>query len=387
MNNGYVSLFTGAGGLDIGLERSGLETVSICEIEKVFCNTLEKNRGWVHSDKHSYLKAAKIINADIRELRPRDLHADGKINLVVGGPPCQAFSSAGKQLSVLDPRGALVTEFCRIVDSLKPRMFLFENVRGLVTARDKSGEPGGVIVELISILEGLGYSCRAGLLNSADYGSYQRRVRCFILGSRNGVAPHFPEPKFEKEGGLFGGRWRSLGNFLERYSDSNKANFSYPTGVLARQLKDIPDGSGLKSPGKTENTRPGGHWGYRQGTFIADKNLPARTVTGSASQDWVRHKGVLRRLTFNEIKRLQGFPDDWIVEGTKAQQYKQIGNAVPSIFGEMLGHIILRHLADFPKTKPVRLGVPDSFKGHIEYTKRDHARNKESRAIHRHFEK
>lgn len=386
MKRRYVSLFSGAGGLDIGLERAGLDAVSLCEIEKVFCSTLEKNKGWQHCDHRSYLATARIINADIREIAPKDLSLGGKVDLVVGGPPCQAFSSSGKQLSVLDPRGALVTEFCRIVDALKPRMFLFENVRGLVTARDKSGEPGGVIIQLIGILEELGYSCRAGLLNSADYGAYQRRVRCFILGSKNGIAPDFPAPTFEKEAGLFGNGWRSLGEFLKLHADSNPSNFTFPSDSLARQLTDIPDGSGLKSPGKAENTRPGGHWGYRQGTFIADKTLPARTVTGSASQDWVRWDGVLRRLTFAEIKRLQGFPDDWVVEGAKAQQYKQIGNAVPSIFGEMLGQIIVEHLGNFPTGKPVRLGIPSSFRGHIEYTKRDHARNKDSRSVHRHFE-
>ena len=382
----YVSLFSGAGGLDIGLERAGLEAVSLCEIEKVFCTTLEKNKGWLHCDQRSYLTAARIINADIRGVASKDLSLGSEVDLVVGGPPCQAFSSSGKQLSVLDPRGALVTEFCRIVDELRPRMFLFENVRGLVTARDKSGEPGGVIIQLISILEELGYSCRAGLLNSADYGSYQRRVRCFILGSKNGVAPDFPSPAFEREAGLFGKGWRSVGEFLELYADSNSSNFTFPSDSLARQLKNIPDGSGLKSPGKAENTRPGGHWGYRQGTFIADKTLPARTVTGSASQDWVRWDGVLRRLTFAEIKQLQGFPGDWVVEGGKAQQYKQIGNAVPSIFGELLGQVIIGHLARFPTGKPVKLGVPSSFKGHIEYTKRDHARNKDSRSVHRNFE-
>jgi len=382
----YVSLFSGAGGLDIGLERAGLEPISLCEIEKVFCKTLESNRGWKHNDNRCYLRGSRILNADIRDLGHKDVFAGGELDLVVGGPPCQAFSSSGKQLSVLDPRGALVMEFYRIVDELKPRMFLFENVRGLVTARNKAGEPGGVITELIHILEELGYSCRAGLLNSADYGSYQRRVRCFIVGSRKGEAPKFPEPEFQKSVGLFGNRWRTLEEFLSEYGDKNEANFTYPSNLLAKQLKNIATGSGLKSPGKAEATRPGGHWGYRQGTFIADPSLPARTVTGSASQDWIRWAGILRRLTFCEVKQLQGFPEDWVVEGTKAQQYKQIGNAVPAVFGESIGQVIVSHLKKFPTGNPVRLGLPHSFKGYIEYTKKDHARNKQARTVHRAFE-
>lgn len=381
----YVSLFSGAGGLDIGLERAGLEAVSMCEIEKEFCNTLKRNQGWMHSDGRTYLAYAKILNADIRDMGHKDLYSGSDLDLLVGGPPCQAFSSSGKQLSVLDPRGALVSEFYRIVDALKPKMFLFENVRGLVTARDKAGEPGGVVTELIHILEEIGYSCRAGLLNSADYGSHQRRVRCFIVGSRKGEAPHFPEPEFQKGGDLFGNSWRTLREFLTTHADADEANFTYPSKALSAQLQSIPDGCGIKSPGKAEATRPGGHWGYRQGTFISDLSLPARTVTGSASQDWVRWNNVLRRLTFNEVKLLQGFPDDWTVEGTKAQQYKQIGNAVPAVFGEALGNIIVSHLNNFPSTMPVLIGVPASFKGYMEYTKRDHARNQDARTVHRQF--
>jgi DNA (cytosine-5)-methyltransferase 1 len=383
----YISLFSGAGGLDIGLERAGLLPVSLCEIEEEFCRTLESNQGWRHRDGRVYLKNAKILNADVREVDHKDLNSAGGIDLVVGGPPCQAFSSSGKQLSVLDPRGALVSEFCRIVDAAKPRMFLFENVRGLVTARDRYGEPGGVIARLIHTLEEVGYSCRAGLLNSADYGAYQRRVRCFIVGSRNGEAPDFPAPEFQKGGGLFGGGWKSLREFLSIHADEDEAKFTYPSRSLLVQLNDIPEGCGIRSPGRTEATRPGGHWGYRQGTFIADLELPARTVTGSASQDWVRWNGVLRRLTFNEAKLLQGFPEDWVIHGTKAQQYKQIGNAVPTVLGEALGRVIVSHLRDYPSTKPVRIGVPDSFKVYMEYTKKDHARNRDARTVHRQFER
>lgn len=383
----YVSLFSGAGGLDIGLERAGLEAVSLCEIDKVFCRTLESNKGWKHSDQYSYLTKARILNADVREVSRQDVFDGEELDLVVGGPPCQAFSSSGKQLSVLDPRGALVMEFYRLIDLLRPRMFLFENVRGLVTARCGNGEPGGVITELHRILEDIGYSCRATLLNSADYGSYQRRVRCFILGSRKGLAPHFPSPTHEREHGLFGKGWQTLRDFLSLHADKDPSNFTYPSPLLAAQLKDIPDGGGIKSQGKAEATRPGGHWGYRQGTFVADLSLPARTVTGSESQDWVRWDGVLRRLTFKEIKLLQGFPEDWIVEGAKAQAYKQIGNAVPTVFGELIGKTIVAHLRNFPAGHPEKIGIPESFKNYIEYTKKDHARNAASRSVHRHFEK
>ena len=264
MTTQYVSLFSGAGGLDIGLERAGIEAVSLCEIEPVFCRTLSANQGWAHSDGRKYLSNATILNADIRDVRAEDLSNGKRIDLVVGGPPCQAFSSSGKQLSVLDPRGALVSEFCRIVGELKPRVFLFENVRGLVTARDKNGEPGGVITELMHVLEELGYSCRAALLNSADYGASQRRVRCFIIGSSRGKAPQFPEATCQKDGGLFSVQWRSLREFLLQHADEDSSQFTFPTRQLAEKLAEIECGSGLKSQGKAEATRPRGHWGDRK---------------------------------------------------------------------------------------------------------------------------
>lgn len=382
----YISLFTGAGGLDIGLERAGLHAVSLCEIEEVFCRTLAANRQAAHSDGREYFREAKILNADICEVSGRELSGKEPVDLVVGGPPCQAFSSSGKQLSVLDPRGRLVNEFARVVDELKPKMFLFENVRGLVTARDARGEPGGVIEGLVERFEDLGYSCRAALLNAADYGAFQRRVRCFILASRRGLAPIFPEPTHRKEPDFLYQPWRTLGEFLTVHADTDPRNHTFPGEELTRELSHLPDGCGIKSPGKAEKTRPGGHWGYRQGTFIADKSLPARTVTGSASQDWVRLDGILRRLTLQEVKLLQGFPADWTICGSKAQQYKQIGNAVPAVFGEILGRTISEFLRRFPTAPRKPIPLPESFRESISYTKRDHSRNAESRGIHKHFE-
>lgn len=381
----YISLFSGAGGLDIGLEGAGLKAISLCEIEDVFCQTLRANQDQTRSDGRVYFKDAKVHKADIRVLTGAKLSREQQIDLVVGGPPCQPFSSSGKQLSVIDPRGSLIHEFLRIINEIKPRMFLFENVRGLVTARDSFGEPGGVIRNLLEEFWQAGYSCRTTLLNSADYGSFQRRVRCFIIGTKKRIAPLFPQPSHQRQAGLFYSSWRSLGEFLEKYADKNQEGYTFPTEALVSQLQKLPNGTGLKSKGRVEKTRPGGHWGYRQGTFIADLSLPARTVTGSASQDWVRWDGLLRRLTIEEVKLLQGFPPEWKFCGTKAQKFKQIGNAVPTIFGNLLGETITSFLEDFPTSSPEFVEMPNSFKSYISYTKKDHARNAESRVVHRKF--
>jgi len=197
----------------------------------------------------------------------------------------------------------------------------------------------------------------------------------------------FPEPTHQKSPDFLFPKWRALGEFLNEFADKDASNFTFPTDELDKQLSRLPDGSGIKSSGKAEPTRPGGHWGYRQGTFIADQDLPARTVTGSASQDWIRHEGILRRLTLQEVMLLQGFPADWHILGTKAQKYKQVGNAVPAVFGELLGATIREHLAEYPTEPPERLDLPKSFRGYIDYTKRDHARNASARSVHRQFDK
>jgi DNA (cytosine-5)-methyltransferase 1 len=390
-----ISLFTGAGGLDIGLERTGIDVISANEIEPNYVRTLEvnqRNKIPIPGRKRNYLQGAEIISADVREVPEGRLCPGGTgVDLIVGGPPCQPFSSAGKMGSVSDERGLLFHEFVRIVRYWKPTAFLFENVRGLITARGLDGEPGSVIRQILRDFEDIGYSCRAALLNAADYGSFQRRVRCFILGVRYGRAPEFPSPTHSRQGKeataqlLFNNPgiepWRTLGEFLEIHADEDRDNWVRPTPILEKELRTLPAGSGLKSSGVVEQSRPGGHWGYRQGTFIADLSLPARTVTGSTSQDWIRLKdGTLRRLTIKEIAALQGFPTRWVFAGTKADQFKQVGNAVPVVFGEIMGRTIQNYLANCPRgVKAIRLPLPNSFLDYMEYTKKEEARNGASR--------
>jgi DNA (cytosine-5)-methyltransferase 1 len=387
-----ISLFTGAGGLDMGLERAGFEVVSTLEIDNICCETLSLNQAkklLIDTGPRFHLQNTHIINHDITTIHPQELAPiETKVNCLFGGPPCQTFSSAGKMQSVFDERGTLFQDFVRMVAYWKPTTFLFENVRGLVTARGFDSQPGGVIKNILRAFENLGYSCRAGLLNAADYGAYQRRVRCFIMGVRHGMAPVFPEvthverpinhnknnmlfPELERK------PWQSLGAFLESYADNDETNWVYPTPALFEQLKSMPEGSGLKSQGVIEKTRPGGHWGYRQGTFIADPKKPARTITGSTAQDWIRvNDGSLRRLTFFEVKRLQGFPEEWHFCGSKAQQFKQVGNAVPLIFGEVIGQTLIQYLETYnPKLKPQKIPLPERFEQYITYTEKEAARN------------
>jgi DNA (cytosine-5)-methyltransferase 1 len=207
-----------------------------------------------------------------------------------------------------------------------------------------------------------------------------------MLASRDTAVPLFPEPTHAErvEGGLFvpRRRWVSLQEFLNEQPEPNPDDVVRPTERLAAQLAKLKAGTGLRSAGAREATRPGGHWGYRQGTFIADPSLPARTVTASSSQDWVLlTDGTLRRLTWRECAALQGFPREWQFAGGRASQFRQIGNAVPVVFGRVLGEV-LRKAVRLPAnvTKPTSAPLPAEFTLAINYTKKENRRNGASRA-------
>ncbi len=388
-----VSIFSGAGGLDIGCEKAGFHIQSALEIHPSYYQTLIVNKGkriQIGNSDRYYFEDATVLNEDIRHINASDLSSELDLDCLIGGPPCQSFSSAGKMESVFDSRGQLIYEYLRILSELHPKTFLFENVRGLITARGKRNEPGEILVELLRLFEEAGYNCRVSLLNSADYGSYQRRVRCFIIGSRIAAAPFFPNTTHSKDGtniSLFESgknNWNSLGDFLSKYGSQDPTEWILPTEALREQLIHIENGKGLRSKGRPEATRPNGHWGYRQGTFIADLSLPARTVTGSSSQDWVRMAdGTLRRLTLREVAKLQGFPDEWVFCGSKSEQFQQVGNAVPTVFGEVLGRMLVEYLSGDYKTYPNKneMELPQSIVDSIKYTKRDNEKNGAYRAI------
>lgn len=383
-----ISLFTGAGGLDIGFEQAGFETISAVEISVPFCDTIklnQSNRIPIPDTNRYYFQNSLILNKDIATVSADILNPDGfEIDCLIGGPPCQSFSSAGKQDSIFDHRGTLIYEYLRLLRELKPKVFLFENVRGLVTARGKNSEPGEVLMSLLKMMNAEGYHCRVSLLNSADYGSYQRRVRCFIIGSRIGVAPEFPIPthgETPQPSSLFHNEvkpWNTLGDYLKENADNDTKNWTRPTENLLNELASLPEGKGLKSIGRPEATRPSGHWGYRQGTFIADTTKPARTITGSASQDWIRLKdGVLRRITMNEAAGLQGFPKNWQFCGSKTNKFQQIGNAVPIIFGKILGETLYNYLTKetFDTEFDINCIISPKIVESIRYTKYDHQKN------------
>ncbi|MFG2479220.1 DNA cytosine methyltransferase [Streptomyces fagopyri] len=392
-----VSLFSGAGGLDIGLERAGFHTVSANDFDANCMKTLEEvqrrqipvrgQTGAVH------LEGTRLLHGSAESLKASDLRPEGansrwRPDVLAGGPPCQPFSSAGRQKGIEDPRGKLFLEFVALADQLKPRLILFENVRGLVTAKTPDGEPGGVLRLIRQSFEEIGYATRFKLLNAADFGAPQRRIRLFMFAARDRDLPQFPEPTHSKDAGdtLVGSLkpWVTLGEFLSGQPEPAPEDVVVPTGSLIEEMADLVPGTGVKSMGIVEANRPSGHWGYRQDRFLADLSLPARTIRAATTPDWVKSKdGALRRLTWRECAALQGFPREWELQGTVASKFRQIGNAVQADMAEKLGAMLMDSISGGRRVVPRSAPWPPEFNKWMAYTAMEHQTNGEHRAAAR----
>jgi len=279
----FISLFAGAGGLDLGLERAGWSCLYGVDSDPEAVETLKLNQS------RDFGQGALFECADVRDLTGSDILAKigrdrGDIPLMAGGPPCQSWSSGGKQRGFDDPRGKLFSDFVRLSDECGCRIIVFENVRGMLTARGPKGEPGEALRIIRETLYERGYRSEVRLLNAADYGVPQRRVRLIIVAYRGVAKPEFPEGTHVKADycELFGNPWRRLADVLSATEPIHKSDLIRPSGEMAIRLRGLQPGQGAKSAGKRETTRPGGHWGYLQGGFVADPNMPARTVTASS---------------------------------------------------------------------------------------------------------
>lgn len=373
-------MFSGAGGLDLGFEQAGWTRFFASDLDADAVATLRANtsaqcRGSVGQDDIRALTASQV--------KARTGLAGGDLHAIVGGPPCQSWSSAGHQMGLADERGQLFRHFIKLANALDPRFIVMENVRGLLTARGFDGEPGSALLLLREDSKKQGWQTTVRLLNAADFGVAQRRVRLFVIAHRAGDCPIFPEPTHSKDPVKGLRKWVSLKQRLAGLKITDE-DIIRPSPKLAEQLALIEPGSGVKSPGKAEATRPGGHWGYKQGAFIADPDLPARTVTASTAQDWIIDPEYgLRRLCPRECAAIQSFPATWKWEGKRASVYRQIGNAVPPKLAKALATSLKAHVeqeAPAERTSVRELSPLDaSLIAAIAYTKRDEARNGESR--------
>lgn len=382
----FISLFSGAGGLDLGLEMAGMDCVFATDHDSDAVQTLQSNQGYALGQRRKAFADAVIAQADVRRLRGLEIlnrtgQGRGSIPVLAGGPPCQSWSSGGKQLGYADPRGKLVEDYLRIASEIDARWLIFENVRGLLTARGLDGRPGSALEQMRSMLFSRGWQTHVELLNAADFGVPQRRVRLIVVGYRSGDVPLLPIPTYGTSGGQR--PWKTLRACLTELAPVGADEIIRPSGKMASDLEGLPPGTGAKSAGKAEATRPGGHWGYKQGAFIADLDLPARTVTASSQQDWIIDERLgLRRLSPRECAAIQTFPVAWKFVGNRVSQYRQIGNAVPPILAEAIGTAMMAHARREPALTSRWLGpapLSPTLQSAINYTTREERRNGPSR--------
>ena len=329
-----LELFAGAGGLAIGLEKAGLKCVALNEIDKWACETLRNNRpNW------------NVLEGDIKNYDFRDYN--GKVDVVTGGFPCQAFSYAGKKLGLKDARGTLFYEFARVVQEVQPAICIGENVRGLL-----SHEKGKTLEGMISILDEVGYKVApVQVLKAINYRVPQKRERLILVGVRKDIDINFKYPMPHnkiynledalKRGELFDSDVsKSIG---AKYPDYKKQVLDMvPQKGYWRDLpldmqKDYMGGSFYLGGGKTGMARRIG-W-----------DEPSLTLTCSPAQKQTErcHPDETRPFTVREYARIQTFPDEWKFSGSMAQQYKQIGNAVPTNLGQEIGFSVVKLLNEY----------------------------------------
>lgn len=368
-----VSLFTGAGGLDIGLESTGqFNLLAAVEYESDYCETLRENR-----DRGLFgQKSTKILKRDLSTYSPEELMTEigtspGEIDVLIGGPPCQSWSTAGKRGTVGDPRGMLLWNYLDFVEALKPKVFLMENVRGLLSAalrhrpiseRPNAGgmplqedeKPGSAVKKWINDILAIRdseYRLDSFEVNSANYGAPQIRERVLFIGNRVGQVAKFPKPTHGggEEDGLI--PFRTLADALRGLNESEPVLMDF-SPRKKRFLEYVPEGGNWRampievakeSMGRAFSAKGGRSGWWRRLSW----DLPSPTITTmpNHSSTSLCHPDETRVLSIRECAAVQEFPERWRFVGTPASQMKQVGNAVPTRLGKLAAGVLLNMLS------------------------------------------
>lgn len=358
MKYSAISLFTGAGGMDYGVEAAGFETTVAIEMDAWCCRTLRHNRPQWN------VIEGKIETVSSAELLKRAGLKRKEADLLIGGPPCQPFSKSsywvnGDAARLKDPRANTLREYMRVLEDSLPRAFILENVFGLAY----KGKDEGLVFLKDTLAEinrrkGTKYSFTWKVLNAADFGVPQIRERVFIVGSRDGKEFQFPEPRFVNPAdlpnqdstldlfeqatnrSLYRTAWDALHD-LENGEPAVPSRVGGRWGIL---LPSIPEGQNYLYHSERGDGVPIFKWRSRYWSFLLKlaKRLPSWTIQAQPGSAIGPFHWKNRRLTMREMARLQTFPDNVDVLGGVSEVQKQIGNAVPSAIGEMLALEIRR---------------------------------------------
>lgn len=350
MTKTIIDLFSGVGGLSLGFEQAGFSTIVANEFDKSIAYSYSKNHPFT-----------KMIVGDITslELEKEFLQYKNKVDVVVGGPPCQGYSQKGSRKTIHDERNFLFKYFVKVVELVSPNYFVMENVPNLLTA-----EKGFFKQELITLFEELGYSLSMEIVDASKFGVPQRRRRAIILGKKGKKSVTFRLE--EKESVTI---WDAISDlaFLESGDGEEEQNYLFPaqsnyqqelrsdskilynhkatnhSKIALERLKMIPENSGKDSLPEEHLTKSiySGTWERMR------KNEQSVTITtrfDTPSSGKFTHPFLNRAITVREAARLQSFPDSFIFFGPKTSQMKQVGNAVPPKLAKVIAEMILKDM-------------------------------------------
>ena len=340
-----ISFFTGAMGLDLGLEQAGIDITLAVESDPACLRTLRLNR-------QDLDVIGNFYNCDAGRLARQF----GRPDLVVGGPPCQSFSTAGRRRGTGDTRGSLLAQYVDLALRLGPAYIVLENVRGLLSALDTEGTPA--LAGVLAALRGCGYSVSFNLYNAANFGVPQIRERLILIASRagQGRVPHL-QPTHSEDPAFGLPAWRTLRQALQDLPDVH--NFlPFPKDKLplyrligeGQHWRSLPEhlharalGGALHSSGGRSSFLRRCAWDRPCHTLVTSPRMPS-TALGHPCED--------RPLSVQEYMRIQQFPDHFYLSGSTAQQYRQLGNAVPVGLGAAIGRAVLAHAAGRHREPP-----------------------------------
>jgi DNA (cytosine-5)-methyltransferase 1 len=352
-----ISLFTGAFGLDLGFEMAGFRVVVALDISGDSYKNLKANRPKI-----------PFLLGDIKKFSTKDILREagvkpGEVDVVTGGPPCQPFSPAGKRQSLGDPRAAPLMEFIRVIKEARPKVFVMEEVPGILSARIRhvpikergkrplspEEEPGSAWKVVVEELKKTGYIIAWKVLNAADYGTPQERERVIVIGVRPdlSVRPHFPDPTHSRRPGGLVKRapWLTL---LEALSDirDHIGYISLPP-KYAEYMRYVPPGGNWRQlPDELKPEAMGGAYSAGGGRMGFYRRLawfePAPTLVTSPAMKatMMVHPWEDRPLSVREYLRVQGFPDDWKVVVPVQDAYRLFGEAVPVLLARAIAETV-----------------------------------------------
>ncbi len=366
-----LSFFSGAMGIDLGLEKAGFQISLACEVDNFCQQTITIN-------KPNVSLVSDIRNYSAQEIKEAaGLRWIDDIDLIVGIPPCQAFSTAGRRKGFDDERGNVFIKYLELCLELQPKYFVIENVRGLLSSplkhrpHDQRGEDypplqedelkGGALNFILYRLNRSGYGYSFNLYNAANFGTPQIRERVIIICARNGSIPPYLMPTHAEKGDFNLPAWKTLKTAIADLKHHDYLPFPEKRLRYYRLLKpgenwrNLPDNLQREALGKSYYAGGGKTGFFRR--LAWDKPSPTLVTHPAMPATDLAHPTEDRPLSVQEYKRIQEFPDDWQFAGPLIQQYKQIGNAVPISLGFAVGCLI-RQLLEGKTIEP----IPSNFR-------------------------